>query len=186
MCTLSVKNWTLDSLLNSFFLIIVRGGFLFTFFIWISWYQITCNEIFNKVVFHEKVSKKYFITFSRLKAMISIFKPKKRTFKGLPRMSSCTYIKLPPYLLRSHLKVLNLFKWNWIFGEVTSNLDSELRNLLKLLAALLRLCLFSCQFKMVKLLMNSLIFFITMTYHMSWSAMYLNLDVFESLCLYNW
>ena len=61
----------------------------------------------------------------------------------------------------------------------------EFRFRIKLLAALLRLCLFSCQFKMVKLLMNSLIFFITMTYHMSWSAMYLNLDVFESLCLYN-
>ena len=41
-------------------LIIVPGGFLFTYFIWISWNQIKCNqgwcnEIYIKTVFHEIV-----------------------------------------------------------------------------------------------------------------------------------
>ena len=35
----------------SFFLIIIWGGFLFTYFVWISWNQITCNEICIKLCF---------------------------------------------------------------------------------------------------------------------------------------
>ena len=34
-----------------FFPIIVRGGFLFTYFIWISWNQIKYNEIYIKLCF---------------------------------------------------------------------------------------------------------------------------------------
>ena len=41
------------------FHIIVRGGFLFTYFIWISWNQIKFNEICIKLCFM-KVSDKYF------------------------------------------------------------------------------------------------------------------------------
>ena len=51
MCSISNKLNTRFSFVLIFFPIIVRGGFLFTYFIWISWNQIKCNEIYIKLCF---------------------------------------------------------------------------------------------------------------------------------------
>ena len=44
-------------LLNSFFL--NRGGFLFTYFIWILWNQIKCNEIYIKLCFMKQSERTF-------------------------------------------------------------------------------------------------------------------------------
>ena len=66
------------------------------------------------------------------KPMISIFKSKSGIFNGLQGIPSWTYnIRPPPYLLRSHLKILKPFIWNCLSGKVSSSLDSDIRNQLK-------------------------------------------------------
>ena len=66
------------------------------------------------------------------KPMISMFRSKSGIFNGLQAIPSWAYdIRPPPYLLRSHLKILKLFIWNCLSGKVSSSLDFDVRNILK-------------------------------------------------------
>ena len=68
------------------------------------------------------------------KPMISIFKSTSEIFNGLQVIPSWTYnIRPPPYLLRSHLKILKPFVWNCLSGKTSSSVDSDIRNILKFL-----------------------------------------------------
>ena len=68
------------------------------------------------------------------KQIISIFRSKSGIFNGLQEMPSWTYnIRPPPYLLRSHMKILKSFIWNFLsdIRNKLNFLDSDIRNILK-------------------------------------------------------
>ena len=93
-------------------------------------------------------------------------------FNGLQGIPSWTYnIRPPPYLLRSHLKILKPFIWNCLFGKVSSSLDSDIRNILK----------FSINSANISyLFLKELILRIKVTYYYSaWITQTLSFDVSE-------
>ena len=101
-----------------------------------KWLRILINSLVNSRSLttgglYVPTKSHFRFTWWNSKPIISIFISKSGIFNGLQEIPSWTCnIRPPPYLLRSHMKILKSFIWNCLFGQVSSSLDSDIRNIL--------------------------------------------------------
>ena len=93
-----------------------------------KWLRILINSLVNSRSLttgglYVPTKSHFRFTWWNSKPIISIFRSKSGIFNGLQEIPSWTYnIRPPPYLLRSHMKILKSFIWNCLFLKLARSL----------------------------------------------------------------